>query len=93
MTGMQSEYKKTFGLYANKMGMVLPDQPSISTSTGKIEAWDSLDHYATLGFSAASTMTTKAATYLNLICVETVLPVMPKDTNGVLSQPFPQAGM
>lgn len=30
--------------------MVLPGQPSISTSTGKIEAWDSLDHYATLGF-------------------------------------------
>lgn len=47
---MQSEYKKNFGLYANKMGMVLPGQPSISTSTGKIEAWDSLDHYATLGF-------------------------------------------
>ena len=50
MAGMQSEYKKNFGLYANKMGMVLPGQPSISTSTGKIEAWDSLDHYATLGF-------------------------------------------
>ncbi len=47
---MQSEYKKNYGLYANKMGMVLPGQPSISTSTGKIEAWDSLDHYATLGF-------------------------------------------
>ena len=50
MAGMQSEYKKNFGLYANKMGMVLTGQPSISTSTGKIEAWDSLDHYATLGF-------------------------------------------
>ena len=36
MAGMQSEYKKNFGLYANKMGMVLPGQPSISTSTGKI---------------------------------------------------------
>lgn len=50
MIGMQSEYKKNYGVYVSKMGLVLPDQPSISTATGKIEASDKLDHYTTLGF-------------------------------------------
>lgn len=50
MVGMQSEYKKNYSLYVNKMGLVLPDQPSISTATGKVEASDGLDHYTTLGF-------------------------------------------
>lgn len=50
MVGMQSEYKKTYGLYTNKMGLVFPDNPSLSTATGKVEADDALDHYTTMGF-------------------------------------------
>lgn len=50
MVGMQAEYKKTYGLYVNKMGLVFPDNPSISTATGKVEADDALDHYTTMGF-------------------------------------------
>lgn len=50
MVGMQQEYKKNWGEYSNKMGLVLPDQPSISTATGKIEASDRMDHYTTMGF-------------------------------------------
>ncbi|WP_234367834.1 TonB-dependent receptor [Parabacteroides pacaensis] len=50
MFGMQQEYKKNWGESISKMGLVLPDQPSVSTATGKIEATDRLDHYTTMGF-------------------------------------------
>ena len=50
MLGMQQEYKKNWGESISKMGLVLPDQPSVSTATGKVEADDGLDHFTTMGF-------------------------------------------
>lgn len=50
MVGMQQEYKKNWSESVSKMGLVLPEQPSISTATGKVDASDRLDHYTTMGF-------------------------------------------
>jgi TonB-linked SusC/RagA family outer membrane protein len=47
--GMQSEYKTQYHLSANKIDLVLPDEPAISTATGTVSASDALDHYTTLG--------------------------------------------
>jgi TonB-linked SusC/RagA family outer membrane protein len=49
MGGMQSEYKSSWELSANKLALVLFDQPSISTATGTVNADDGLDHWSTLG--------------------------------------------
>jgi TonB-linked SusC/RagA family outer membrane protein len=49
MAGMQSEYKSSYGLYADKLALTLFDQPSISTATGTVNADDALDHWSTLG--------------------------------------------
>lgn len=50
MGGLQQEYKKKWYLSANKMGLILPDKPSISTATGTLNASDAMDHWTTLGF-------------------------------------------
>jgi len=50
MAGTQQEYKKKWFLAADKMGLVLPGQPSISTATGTLNARDEMDHWSTLGF-------------------------------------------
>lgn len=50
MAGTQQEYKKMWYVAADKMGLVLPGQPSISTATGKLNATDEMDHWTTLGF-------------------------------------------
>jgi TonB-linked SusC/RagA family outer membrane protein len=50
MAGAQQEYKKTFGLYASKMGLIIPTQPSISTATGILTASDAMDHWTTRSF-------------------------------------------
>jgi TonB-linked SusC/RagA family outer membrane protein len=50
MGGMQQEYKSNWFLSANKLSLLLPEEPSISTATGSVQADDNLDHYATRGF-------------------------------------------
>lgn len=50
MAGTQQEYKKMRGLYVNKKGLIIPDQPAISTATGDLQAIDAMDHWTTRGF-------------------------------------------
>ena len=83
MVGMQQEYKKNWSESVSKMGLVLPEQPSISTATGKVDASDRLDHYTTMGFFVC----------LNLICAGMVPPAMPKDINGEHSLLSPLVGI
>lgn len=50
MAGTQEEYKKIWGLYVNKKGLIIPDKPSISTATGELQATDAMDHWTTRSF-------------------------------------------
>lgn len=50
MAGAQQEYKRMWSQAADKMGLVLSGQPSISTATGKLNANDAMDHWTTFGF-------------------------------------------
>jgi len=50
MGGMQQESKINYEVSANKMGLILPFTPSISTATGAVVADDNLDQWTTRGF-------------------------------------------
>jgi len=50
MGGMQQESKVNYEVSANKMGLILPFTPSISTATGAVVADDNLDQWTTRGF-------------------------------------------
>lgn len=50
MAGTQQEYNKTYSLDANKKGLIIPEQPSISTATGALTASDAMDHWTTRSF-------------------------------------------
>lgn len=50
MGGMQQDYKKNYRLDMNRRALILPDQPSVATASGALEASDALDHWTTRGF-------------------------------------------
>ena len=50
MGGMQQDYKRTYRLEMNRRALILPDQPSVATASGALEANDALDHWTTRGF-------------------------------------------
>ncbi|MEZ4901286.1 MAG: hypothetical protein R2822_05735 [Spirosomataceae bacterium] len=51
MSGYQQEQSKSSYLWARRNDMVSQEVPSLSTSTGVIDATDAISTYATQGFS------------------------------------------